>query len=107
MLTQIEMFCFVFVFFLQVWPFGNVEAEKIYAVRVASHTWASLKRSAKSKAKAAYISYLYISDSDEDFTPKRSRGVNHGDIQMVNSQISEVKSMVCDILKVNQEMSNF
>ena len=85
---------------LAFWKCGS---RKIYAVRVISNTRAPLKRSAKSKAKANCISYYDISDnSDEEFTPKRSRGVNHGDIQMVNSQISEVKSMVCDILKVNQ-----
>ena len=51
-------------------------------------------------------SYYDISDdSYEDFTPNRSRGVNHGDIQIVNFQINDVKSMVCDILKVNQAFS--
>ena len=77
----------------------------MYAVRVISNIRVPLKRSAKSKAKANYTSCYDISDdSDEDFTPKKSTGVNHGDIQMVNSQISEVKSMVCDILKVNQSL---
>lgn len=88
---------------LAFWKCGS---RKVYAVRVISNSRASFKRSAKSKAKANCISYYDISDdSDEDFTPKRSRGVNHGDIQMVNSQISEVKSMVSDILKVNQTLS--
>ena len=51
-------------------------------------------------------SYYDISDdSYEDFTPNRSSVVNHGDIQMVNSQINDVKSMVCDIMKVNQALS--
>ena len=67
-------------------------------MRVTAHV--PLKRSAK--AKASYSSCYDISDdSDEDFTPKKTRGGNHGDIQMVNSQINEVKSMVSDILKVN------
>ena len=71
-----------------------------------SNARTSLKRSGKSKAKATSTSYHDISDdSDEDFTPKRSRGVNHGDIQTVNYQINEVKSMVSDILKVNQALS--
>ena len=89
---------------LAFWKCGS---RKIYAVRVISNTRAPLKRSAKSKAKANCTSYYDISDnSDEEFTPKRSRGVNHGDIrQMVNSQISEVKAMVYDILKVNQTLS--
>ena len=87
-------------------PFWKCGSRKIYAVRVIRNSQASLKRSAKSKAKANCVSYCDISDdSDEDFTPKRSRGVNHGDIQMVNSQISEVKSMVSEILKVNQTLS--
>ena len=52
-------------------------------------------------------SYYDISDdSYEDFTPNRSRGVNHGDIQMVNSQINDVKSMVCDII-IESEPSFF
>ena len=73
--------------------FGSVEAEKFM-------------RSAKSKAKASYSSCYDISDdSDEDFTPKKTRGDNHGDIQIVNSQINEVKSMVSDISKVNQILS--
>ena len=87
---------------LALWKCGS---RKICAVGVISNTRASLKRSAKSKAKATSISYYDISDdSDEDFTPNKSRGVNHGDIQMVNSQISEVKSMVCGILKVKQTL---
>ena len=88
---------------LAFWKCGS---RRIYAVRVISNTRAPLKRSAKSKAKATFASCYDISDdSDEDFTPKRSRGVNHGDIQTVNSQIIEVKSMVGDILKVNQALS--
>lgn len=85
--------------------FWKCGSRKIYAVRVISNIRVPLKRSAKSKAKANYTSCYDISDdSDEDFTPKKSTGVYHGDIQMVNSQISEVKSMVCDILKVNQSL---
>ena len=61
----------------------------MYGFRVISNARASLKRSAKSKAKATFTSYYDISgDSNEDCTPKRSRGVNHGDIQTVNSQIN-------------------
>lgn len=64
---------------LAFWKCGS---RKLYAVRVISNSRASLKRSAKSKAKANCISYYDISDdSDEDFIPKRSRGVNHGDNQ--------------------------
>ena len=62
-----------------------------------SNAQTSLERSGKSKAKATSTSYYDIcDDSDEDFTPKGSRSFNHGDIQTVNSQINEVKSMVCD-----------
>ena len=91
----------VFFVGLSFWKCGS---RKIYAVRVTTHV--PLKGSAKSKAKASYSSCYDISDdSDEDFTPKKTRGGNHGDIQMVNSQINEVKSMVSDILKVNQTLS--
>ena len=73
----------VFFVGLSFWKCGS---RKIYAVRVTTHV--PLKRSAKSKAKASYSSCYDISDdSDEDFTPKKTRGDNHGDIQIVNSQI--------------------
>ena len=93
--------CLCFFVRLSFWKCGS---RKIYAVRVTTHV--PLKRSAKSKAKASYSSCYDISDdSDEDFTPKKTRGDSHGDIQIVNSQINEVKSMVSDILKVNQILS--
>ena len=91
----------VFFVGLSFWKCGS---RKIYAVRVTTHV--PLKGSAKSKAKASYSSCYDISDdSDEDFTPKKTRGDNHGDIQIVNSQINEVKLMVSDTLKVNQILS--
>lgn len=93
-------------FFFAALAFWKCGSRRIYAVRVISNTRAPLKKSAKSKAKATSTSCYDISgDSDEDITPKRSRGVNHGDIQMVNSQINEVKSMVGNTLKVNQALS--
>ena len=53
--------------------FWNCGSRKIYAVRVTTHV--PLKRPAKSKAKASYSSCYDISDdSDEDFTPKKTRG---------------------------------
>ena len=80
--------------------FWKCRGRRIYAFRVNSNILASLKRSAKLNAKAISSSYYDVSnDSHEDPTPKRSRGVNHGDMQIVNSQINGVKSMVCDILK--------
>ena len=92
-------------FYLAGLAFWKCGKRKIYAVRVISNTRAPLKRSAKSKAKANCISYYDISDnSNEEFITKRSRSVNYGDIQMDNSQISEIQSMVCDILKVNETL---
>ena len=83
----------VFFVGLSFWKCGS---RKIYAVRVTTHV--PLKRSAKSKAKASYSSCYDISDdSDEDFTPKKTRGDNHGDIQIVNSQI-RVSWMVLKII---------
>ena len=69
----------------------------MYAVRFGNNTRVPLKRAAKSKAKATYTSCFEVSDdSDEDFsfTSKKPRGFNQGDIQIVNSEISEIKSIL-------------
>ena len=48
-----------------------------------------LLRDQTRQRKAISTSYYDISDdSGEAFTPKRSRGVYHGDIKRVNSQIN-------------------
>lgn len=88
---------------LAFWKCGS---RKLYAARFSNNTRVPSKRAAKSKRKATYTSCFEVSDdSDEDFTSKKPRGFNQRDIQFVNSEISEIKSMVSDILQVNQILS--
>lgn len=88
---------------LAFWKCGS---RKLYAARFSNNTRMPSKRAAKSKRKATYTSCFEVSDdSDEDFTSKNPRGFNQRDIQFVNSEISEIKSMVSDILQVNQILS--
>lgn len=102
--NNIVLICLFILFAgLAFWKCGS---RKIYAARVINNTRASLKRLAKSKARGTSTSCYDISDdSDEDFTPKKNRSDNHEEIQNVSYQINEVKSMVNDILKVNQILS--
>ena len=44
-------------------------------------------------------------DSDEEFIPKKRRDCKNGDYPLVISGITEIKSMVSDILQVNEMMS--
>ena len=85
--------------FFSGFAFWKCGSRKVYAVRLSSSTRA--KRTAKSKAKAALSSVFDVSDdSEEDFMipSKKSRG----EIEIVRSDIAEIKSLVTDILQINQ-----
>lgn len=88
---------------LAFWKCGS---RKLYATRFSSNTRVPPKRAARSRGKATFTSCFEVSDdSDEDYIPKKPRVLGQGDIQILNSEIREIKSMVSDIVEVNQILS--
>lgn len=58
------------------------------------------KRSNKSKDIST--PYYVSDDSDEDFIPAKVKPSNRADLEKLKSEVGEIKSMVSDILQVNQ-----
>lgn len=69
----------------------------MYAVKVPSR---GTKRS--NKCKDISTPYYISDDSDEDFIPAKVRPSNKADLEKLKSEVGEIKSMVRDILQVNQ-----
>lgn len=78
-------------FFISGLAFWKCGSRKLYAVKFSKNSREPFKRAAKSKGKASYCDTS--DDNDEDFTisSKKPKVYNQGDIQILNSETSEIK----------------
>jgi hypothetical protein len=60
----------------------------------------------KSRVKTTPVRQFTVSDdSDEEFIPKKQKMISNADFEHLKSQVCEIKTMVSDILEVNQVVS--
>ena len=79
--------------------FWKCASRKVYAVKINS------KSTKRPRGKTTSICYNVPDDSDEEFIPKKPTFFSHADFEHLKSQVCEIKTMVSDILEVNQVVS--